>query len=260
MGTDLEAAKLVLCEVTQGVASVTLNDPGRRNVLSLDLSRALIDTVEHLARRDDVKVLVVSGSGTVFCAGAELDVLLAAGDGDLTGIELVYAAFGAIAEFPKPTIAAVNGPAVGAGLNLALACDVRIAATSARFDCRFLTIGIHQGGGHAWMLSRLVGPQTAAAMLTFGQIISGKESVERGLAWAECADEDLLRIAQDFAARAAKASHVLLADMKSSLRHTPDLPSRAEAMAIETDRQLASLRRPEAEELIKRMRALISKS
>lgn len=259
MSVEVGAGNLVLCEVSQGVAIITLNDTERRNILSRELCGALIAWVGQLASRDDVKVLVVTGNGKAFCAGAELDVLLAAGDGDLAGIEQVYAAFGAIAEFPKPTIAAVNGPAVGAGLNLALACDVRIAAVSARFDCRFLTIGIHQGGGHAWMLSRLVGPQAAAAMLIFGQILSGKESVERGLAWVECADDELLGVAQEFAGKAAKASAILLSDMKSSLRQTPDLPSRDEAMSIEKDRQLASLRRPEAEELIKRMRASISK-
>ena len=74
---------------------------------------------------------------------------------------------------PLPTVAAVNGPAVGAGMNLALACDVRIAGASARFDTRFLRIGLHPGGGHAWMLDRAVGPQAAAAMVLFGARLDG---------------------------------------------------------------------------------------
>ena len=72
-----------------------------------------------------------------------------------------------------PTIAAVNGAAVGAGLNLALACDVRLAGTSARFDTRFVKIGLHPGGGHVWMLERAVGPQAAAAMILFGVPVDG---------------------------------------------------------------------------------------
>ena len=80
----------------------------------------------------------------------------------------IYDGFLRVLRSPLPTIAAVNGPAVGAGLNLALACDVRLAAESARFDTRFLRIGLHPGGGHVWMLERAVGPQAAAAMVLFG--------------------------------------------------------------------------------------------
>ena len=80
----------------------------------------------------------------------------------------IYEGFLRVLRSPLPTIAAVNGPAVGAGMNLALACDVRLAGASARFDTRFVKIGLHPGGGHVWMLERAVGPQAAAAMVLFG--------------------------------------------------------------------------------------------
>jgi enoyl-CoA hydratase len=249
---------LLQVRVEGGVALLTLDDPDRRNVLGAELADSLIATVAELESRDDVAVLVLTGAGRAFCAGADLADLLAAADGDVGGVQKVYDAFGAVAEFPRPTIAAVNGPAVGAGLNLALACDVRVAGRSARFDSRFLTIGIHPGGGHAWMLERLAGPQTAAAMLLFGEVVGADDAARRGLVWEVVDDADLVPASLRLAARAAEASPVLLRDMKATLRSAPGLSTRAPALAMETERQLESLRRPEAAELIGRLRAAIS--
>ena len=98
----------------------------------------------------------------------------------------------ASARSPLPTIAAVNGAAVGAGMNLALACDVRLAGRSARFDTRFLQLGLHPGGGHTWMLQRIAGPQAAAAVVLFGEVLDGEEAERCGLVW-RCVDDDALR-------------------------------------------------------------------
>lgn len=251
---------LVGVTVAAGVAVVTLDDPDRRNVLGAALATELVAAIEGVEGRPDVRAVVITGRGRAFCAGADLSDLLAAGDGDDAGVRLVYDAFGRVAECALPTIAAVNGPAVGAGLNLALACDVRVAAASARFDCRFLAIGIHPGGGHAWMLERLVGPQTAAAMLLLGEVVGAADAVRRGLAWAMVPDEDLLTESLRLAARAGTAQRELLRDMKETLRATPHLPTREEALAVETRRQLDSLRRPEAAGLIAGLRSAISRS
>ena len=86
---------------------------------------------------------------------------------------MIYEGFLRIARSPLPTLAAVNGAAVGAGMNLALGCDVRMAAARARFDTRFLQIGLHPGGGHTWMQRRIVGPQAAMAAVVFGQVLDG---------------------------------------------------------------------------------------
>jgi enoyl-CoA hydratase len=140
-----------------------------------------------------------------------------------------------------PTVAAVNGPAVGAGMNLALACDVRLAATSAKFDARFLKIGLHPGGGHTWMLERAVGPQAAAAIVLFGESISGPRAVEIGLAWSCHADDELLDAAATFAARAAKVPPALSARAKDTLRRVPWQPDFEAAIATEVAQQAWSL-------------------
>src|SRR5690606_30490026 len=103
-----------------------------------------------------------------------------------------YEGFLRVARCPLPTIAAVNGPAVGAGMNLALACDVRLAGQSARFDTRFLQLGVHPGGGHTWMMRNAVGPQAAAAMVLFGEVLDGAEAERCGLAWRCVADDELV--------------------------------------------------------------------
>src|SRR5690606_10735426 len=126
------------------------------------------------------RAVVLTGSGSAFCAGADLTQL---GEAREEGLLRIYEGFLRVARSPLPTVAAVNGPAVGAGMNLALACDLRVAGTSARFDTRFVDLGIHPGGGHTWMLRRLVGPQTAAAMLLFGERLDGPAAEAAGLVW-----------------------------------------------------------------------------
>jgi enoyl-CoA hydratase len=144
---------------------------------------------------------------------------------------------------PLPTVAAVNGPAVGAGFNLALACDVRIAGASARFDARFLQIGIHPGGGHAWLLERAVGPQAAAAMVLFGERVDGSRAAEVGLAW-RCVDDDaLIDDAVALAARAADAPAELFAVVKATLREAPWQSDFDAAVRTELERQMWSFER-----------------
>ncbi len=125
------------------------------------------------AADDGVGAIVVTGEDPAFCAGGDLGELAAA---DPATLHTVYAGFLAVAECPLPTIAAVNGAAVGAGLNLALACDLRLAGPRARFDARFLSLGLHPGGGYTWMAQRVLGPQGAAALTLFGEVVDAAEA------------------------------------------------------------------------------------
>jgi enoyl-CoA hydratase len=153
-----------------------------------------------------------------------------------------------------PTVAAVNGPAVGAGVNLALGCDVRIAARSARFDTRFLQLGLHPGGGHTWMMSRLLGPQGAAATVVFGDVLDGEAAERHGLAW-RCVDDDKLgEEALAFAARAASAPPALGRRVKQTLRQVADVSSPDEAVSVELEAQLWSMRQPDFAERLKARR------
>lgn len=250
---------LVDIQIADGVAVIALNDPERRNILSEGLAEALIAAVDRAELDDSVRVLIVTGRGSAFCGGADLDDLIMAGEGKTGPVQKVYDSFSRIAGCTKPTIAAVNGPAVGAGMNVALACDVILADETARFDTRFLTIAIHQGGGHAWMLARRIGPQAAAAMLLLGQMVVAEDARRIGLVWDVVPSGEAPAAAQKLATRAAKAPLALLRDMKDTLRTTPDLGTRTEAMEIETRRQLASLRSPEAIAMIAGLKAAISR-
>jgi enoyl-CoA hydratase len=153
----------------------------------------------------------------------------------------IYEGFLRVLRSPLPTVAAVNGAAVGAGMNLALACDVRLAGTSARFDTRFTKIGLHPGGGHVWMLERAVGPQAAAAMILFGVAVDGERAAEIGLAWSCHADDELLDAARTLAARATRAPTGLLDVVKATLRQAPWQPDFEAAIATEVSRQAWSL-------------------
>jgi enoyl-CoA hydratase len=155
--------------VQGSVALLTLNVPERRNALSPSLVTALAEAMDAAEANAAVRSVVIVGAGRAFCAGAELETLRAAADGDFPRVRAVYDGFLRVLHSPLVTIAAVNGPAVGAGMNLALACDIRLAGASARFDTRFAQLRIHPGGGHAWLLARAVGQQNATLACLFGQ-------------------------------------------------------------------------------------------
>jgi len=126
-------------------------------------------------------------------------------------------------------------------MNLALACDVRVAADSARFDARFVKIGLHPGGGHLWMLERAVGPQAAAAIVLFGQAVDGRRAVEIGLAWSCHPIGEYLDAAVALANGAAKAPIPLLGRVKQTLRRAPWQPDFDAAVADEVTQQAWSL-------------------
>src|SRR5262249_947964 len=154
----------------------------------------MVGAFDELQTDTSIGAIVITGAGSAFCSGADLNSLLALTDTlsrDAYDVRTIYEGFLVVRESPLPTIAAVNAPAVGAGFNLALACDVRIVSPDARFDTRFANIGLHPGGGHVWMLDRLTGPQTTAAMVAFGERVDGERAVSLGLAW-RCVQADLL--------------------------------------------------------------------
>ena len=205
----------------------------------------IVATFDELEADDGIGAVVLTGEPPAFCSGADVAALGSLSeqrdDGERRQVSSIYEGFLRVLRSSLPTIAAVNGPAVGAGLNLALACHVRLAGTSARFDTRFLRIGLHPGGGHAWMLERAVGPQAAAAMLLFGERIDGPRAAEIGLAWACHPDDELLDAAVALAARAAEAPKELVAMTIATLREAPWQPDFDAAVATEVGRQARSL-------------------
>lgn len=248
---------LLRTETTNRVATVTLNDPKRRNSLTLPLVEALVATFDRLEAASDVGAVVVTGAPPAFCAGADLSDL---GGSRRDGLRRIYEGFLRIARSALPTLAAVNGAAVGAGMNLALACDVRLAASSARFDTRFLQLGIHPGGGHTWMLRRIAGPQAAAAMVLFGDVLNGSEAERIGLVWRTVPDEDLLGAAQSMAAKAAAAPPELSRRAKVTIADMADIASHDQAVDRELEPQLWSMEQPDFAERLAALQKQISGS
>ena len=242
---------LVELEICDGVATMTLNDPDRRNVLTVPLCDAILASVATAEADQSVHVLVVTGAGSAFCAGADLKDLEAASRGDNAAVQTVYRSFMAVANSVLPTIAAVNGPAVGAGFNLALACDMRVASYAARFDSRFLKIGLHPGGGHSWLLLRALGWSRAARMLLAGQTLDGEAAQAAGLADMLCDAGTLLYTALTLAAPMAKTPRELLLRTKASLR-LAEASTHADTFAYETAEQAWSLAQPAFAALLKR--------
>ncbi len=225
-----------------GVRTITLNAPERLNALDRPLLDELRDAVRQVADDADARALVVTGAGRGFCAGADLDGLF--GDrtrptGVLRQVLLeVYASFLSLRDLRIPTISAVHGPAVGAGLNIALACDVIVAGPEATFAPTFTAIGLHPGGGCTWMLTQRIGAANAAAVLYAGDRVDASTALRLGLA-QELVDDPQARAAE-LAALYASRSPRLMADVKESVRvaSTSDL---ATTLDVESWAQASSL-------------------
>src|SRR5258708_1175971 len=232
-------------ESDDGVAVVTLVDTDRRTPMPPRMVAEIGGPLGRLGPVGRAAGVVGPGGAPGFCRGAAVAGLGALAraetDEERRSVTSIYEGFLRVLRSPLPTIAAVNGPAVGAGMNLALACDVRLAGASARFDTRFVKIGLHPGGGHVWMLERAVGPQAAAAMILFGVAVDGARAAEIGLAWSCHPDDELLDAARTLAARATNAPIGLLDVVKTTLRQAPWQPDFEAAIATEVTRQAWSL-------------------
>jgi enoyl-CoA hydratase len=245
-------ATAVHTEITDRVAVLTLSHPERRNVLNIELSGKLVDAVRAAVADAAVGAIVITGEDPAFCAGGDLAELARA---DPATLHTVYAGFLAIAQCPLPTIAAVNGAAVGAGLNLALACDLRLAGPRAKFDARFLSLGLHPGGGYTWMLQRLLGPQAAAALTLFGDVLDASEAARIGLVHRVA--EEVVPAAVELAGRAAAAPPDLVVATKATMRLTAGAMSHAEAVEIEVRAQAESVRSEQFQERLAALQAKI---
>lgn len=245
----------MLLDLADGVATLTLNNPSERNTLTRPMVDEIVAAMDRVESDASIGALVVTGTAPAFCAGANLGNLQEATEESLGNI---YEGFLRIARSPLPTLAAVNGAAVGAGMNLALGCDVRIAARRAKFDTRFLQIGIHPGGGHTWMLRRIVGPQATFAGVVFGEVMDGAEAERVGLVHRCVDDEQLLAVAHEMAARAASAPRELVIEVKRTIADMADVRTHPEAVKRELVPQVWSTRQPWFAERIAALQAKIS--
>ena len=228
-----------------GVAHIILNGPDSRNSLDLESAAALVEACEHIDADDAIGAAVISGAGGSFCSGASrsvLKLLTSSSSADAYEIlDVLYAAFSRFGSLSVPTIAAISGAAVGAGLNLALAADIRVAADDMVGFSGFSEAGIHPGGGHFWLLERAVGCQTASALALFGEKLTAAQALRCGLVWDVARPRELVGAAQAMAERAA-ADPQLSRAAKTSRRLSAG-NSWPATVEIERARQLWSLTR-----------------
>lgn len=242
-------------DITDGVALITLNDPDRRNALNLDMNAEILEAMDRIEADESVGAVVVTGEPPAFCAGADLSQL---GASQEEGLKKIYEGFLRFGRCPLPTIAAVNGAAVGAGMNLALVCDVRIAARRAKFDTRFLQLGLHPGGGHTWMFRRIAGPQAVSAAVLLGEVMDGQEAERVGLVHRCVSDDALLEAALAMGRRAADAPRELVIRTKATIAAMADIDDHGAAVDRELEPQVWSLNQPAFRERLAALQKKIS--
>lgn len=230
------------------VAVVTISAPEVRNALSGDMGEALVRLCEEIDADPTIGAAVVQGAGHTFCSGADTrgwsSNLDPASEESYGRTSAIYRAFTRVGQLAVPTIAAVRGAAVGAGLNLALATDLRVVSGNCRLIGGFQKAGIHPGGGFFTLMARSAGREAAAALGLFRAELSGTEATRLGMAWKAVADEEVETAALALAAEAAQEPE--LARMSVAIfRSEVGPPGVSWAAAVEMERgvQMWSQRR-----------------
>ncbi|HVM19916.1 MAG TPA: enoyl-CoA hydratase [Egibacteraceae bacterium] len=248
-------SKVAVEQRDDGIAVITLTDPDRRNAMDDEMGAQLIAAAEQ-ARGDDARAVVVTGEGKAFCAGANLPELFGHPDRPVVDtherLQAYYQAFFSVLALPMPTIAAVNGPAVGAGLNLAMACDVRVAGPRAQFGATFARIGLHPGGGCTWFLVRALGASRALQTMLLAEPIDAERAVAWGL--AEGVADDPLATALEMAGRFAAVDPQLARHIKRGVGIAVETGDLRAVLEYESWAQAASASSPQLQEWVDRFR------
>ncbi|MGH2760804.1 MAG: enoyl-CoA hydratase/isomerase family protein [Actinomycetota bacterium] len=211
----------VLLNLDRHIATLTLNVPEKRNAMSEEMTEAFPRVVDQLKQMKDARAVIVTGAGAAFCAGGDLD-FLHTGERDVTllrdKMRSFYPSFSCLLDIDAPTIAAINGPAIGAGLCLALMCDLRVAAADAPLGMTFVRIGLHPGMLATALLARAVTQTWAAELLYTGRILTGAEALHMGLVNRAVTGDRVLPEAQALAEQIASNAPIALRYVKEGLR------------------------------------------
>ncbi len=207
--------------VSEGVGTILLNRPERKNAFTLEMVDQWAQAIRRAHADPDVRVLVVTGAGDAFCSGVDLD--------DFTGeqksvlqnktvlTDRVHQVALALEDMDKPVLAAVNGVAVGAGMDMALMCDIRLVAESARFSEGYVRVGLVPGDGGCYFLPRLVGTAKALELLWTGDFVDSATAVELGIASYRYPDAELPERTAEFARKLASGPPVAIRAIKRAL-------------------------------------------
>lgn len=215
-----------LSRVQDGIAWITLNRPEQRNALDVPTLKNLLALLDAYEADTAVRVIVLTGEGRSFCAGADLaEWAEAEARGELETYgwtETAHALMTRLHSLDKPTIAAINGTAVGAGMDLTLCCDLRIAGQSARFKAGYTSMAYSPDAGASWHLPRLIGTEQAKRLLFLDELWGADRALAAGLVGEVCADDQLLSVAGELAARLAAGPTFAFAQTKKLMREGAD--------------------------------------
>jgi 2-(1,2-epoxy-1,2-dihydrophenyl)acetyl-CoA isomerase len=251
----------LLYDVQERVATLTLNRPERLNALGDSLRDDLHDALNEAVRDPEVRVLVITGAGKGFCSGGDVKSMSERAESSSSPSATErYAPIRdriilAMRDCPKPIIAAVNGAAAGAGMNLALACDLRIAASTAKFTQAFVKRGLTPDWGGSYFLPRVVGIAKASELLFTGDVIDAAKALELGIVNAVVAPEALMAETRALARRIAAGPPVAIALTKRAIHHNQDVDLRA---ALEFESFIQSVAR-DTEDYREGVKAFIEK-
>lgn len=209
----------LLVDRSDGVVTVTLNRPAKKNAIDDTMWAELVDVLTEIARRDEDRVLVVTGAGDGFCTGADLSSPPARAESGLARMRRIGDVALRLHRLAKPTIAKVNGVAAGAGCNLALGCDLIVASEEARFSEIFTRRGLSIDFGGSWLLPRLIGLHRAKELAFFADVISAKEAQDLGLVNRVVAPTELDAFVDDWASRLAAGPPGALSMTKTMLNN-----------------------------------------
>jgi len=211
----------VLIERDGGVVTLTLNRPEVRNAMTVELTDAFVSALDAVRGDREARAVVVTGAGGAFCAGGDLSWIRPGPDASVPmmreKMRAFYPKFLAVRALDVPTIAAVTGPAIGAGLCLAMACDIRIAGENARLATAFTRLGMHPGMAATYLLTRLVGTAHAAELFFAASPVDGREAARIGLVNHAVADEDVLEEAKALARRIAANAPIPMGMLKRAI-------------------------------------------
>ena len=231
--------KCLLYEMKDGIATLTLNRPERLNALGDTLRDDLQDAVTRATDDPDVRVMIVTGAGKGFCSGGDVKAMSERKESGSGRPLLEKVAPGrdrtvlALRDAPKPIIAAVNGAAAGAGFNLALCCDIRLASTAAKFSQAFVKRGLHPAWGGTYFLPRVVGTAKACELIFTGAIIDADEALKLGIVSAVHAPEELMPAALTLARKIADGPPIAIRLAKRGIYHNLECDLR-QALEYET--------------------------
>jgi len=252
------ATPLITRSREDDVVTLTFNTPERMNAMTQAMGEAFAEQIASLSGDEKLRACVLTGEGRAFSAGGDLEMIQARADEGRAApgiarrsirdtMRAFYKLFLSIRDLPCPTLAAINGPAIGAGFCVALACDIRLVAADAKLGLNFTKLALHPGMGATWTLPRIVGPALAAELLYTSRTISGEEAAGIGLANRALPKDEVLGATQAVAREIAECAPMAVRGVKQALARTLDA-SLEDQLSFEASEQAICFESEDAQE------------